>query len=170
MSEQVILVDEDDNELGTAEKMLAHRQGLLHRAFSIFILQDDKVLLQQRHPAKYHCGNLWTNTCCSHPRLGETIIKAANRRLQEEMGITSRMRVIGSFCYKAQVNAELTEHEFDHVLIGQYNGNKIKINPTEVNDYKWVKLLGLHNKIKNNPSIYTPWLMQSLQLVIKHHA
>ncbi len=132
MEEQVILVDEQDNQIGLAPKMEAHIKGLLHRAFSIFIF-DEKghLLLQQRALEKYHSAGLWTNTCCSHPRNNETTIEAAQRRLQEEMGMTCRLREIFSFVYRAELENELIEHEFDHVFIGVTN-DLPTINPEEV--------------------------------------
>ena len=132
---EVILVDENDVQTGTMEKMEAHRQGLLHRAFSIFIFNSNgEFLLQQRAPGKYHNGNLWTNTCCSHPLPGENILEAANRRLSEEMGFTTKLSPAFTFIYNAKFDNGLTEHEFDHVFTGIYDG-EIKIDAAEVNDY-----------------------------------
>jgi len=120
MKDQVILVDNDDQEVGEAEKMAVHEKGLLHRAFSVLVFNSKgELLLQQRAKSKYHCGGLWTNTCCSHPRPGETILKAARRRLFEEMGIRCELEEIFSFSYRIEFPNGLTENEFDHVLIGK---------------------------------------------------
>ena len=133
----VILVDENDNELGLMEKLKAHRKGVLHRAFSVFLLNNsNQLLLQKRALSKYHSPGLWTNTCCSHPRDNETIIEAANRRLAEEMGISSTMKPLLSFIYKAEFDNGLTEHELDHVVVGNFNGQP-SINEDEVCDWKW---------------------------------
>ena len=117
--ESVILVDEKDNQVGLMPKLEAHQKGLLHRAFSVFIFNSDyELLLQKRAFSKYHSGGLWTNTCCSHPRDGEDTIDAANRRLYEEMGIETSLRKVFDFIYKAELDNNLTENEFDHVFYG----------------------------------------------------
>ncbi len=162
MADDIILVDESDNQTGTGEKMEVHRQGLLHRAFSILIYnQKGETLLQRRAASKYHCPGLWTNTCCSHPRPGEELIFAAERRLKEEMGFTVPVKKIGlEFIYKIKVR-ELVEHEYDHVLEGRFDGEPI-LNPEEADAWKWVSLENLREDIKNNPQNYTPWF----QLII----
>jgi isopentenyl-diphosphate delta-isomerase len=155
--EYVILVNENDQEIGKMEKQEAHEKGLLHRAFSVFIFNDQKeLLLQQRALTKYHSAGLWTNTCCSHPRVNETIVEAAHRRLQEEMGFDCFLDVKTSFIYKADFDNGLTEHEFDHVLVGNFNGEVI-INSAEVASYKWVELDWLKQDMVNNPNTYTAW-------------
>jgi isopentenyl-diphosphate delta-isomerase len=155
--EYVILVNEKDQEIGKMEKQEAHEKGLLHRAFSVFIFNDQKeLLLQQRALTKYHSAGLWTNTCCSHPRVNETIVQAAHRRLQEEMGFDCFLEVKTSFIYKADFDNGLTEHEFDHVLVGNFNGEVI-INPTEVASYKWVAIDWLKQDMMKNPNNYTAW-------------
>ncbi|MFN3952713.1 MAG: isopentenyl-diphosphate Delta-isomerase [Thermaurantimonas sp.] len=157
MTEHVILVDAHDRELGLMEKMEAHQKGLLHRAFSIFILNDKKeLLLQKRAYDKYHSGGLWTNTCCSHPRANEDIKAAAHRRLMEEMGFNCPLTKVLDFVYKAEFSDGLTEHEFDHVFIGYYNDNPV-INPQEVADYKWMPLDDVKRDIFENPDLYTEW-------------
>ena len=134
MEEQVILVNEHDTPIGLMGKLEAHQKALLHRAFSVFILNDKgEIMLQQRAASKYHSPNLWTNTCCSHPRQGETTIEAGKRRLQEEMGFVTELTDILSFIYKAPFDNGLTEHELDHILIGYYNAPPT-INPEEVAD------------------------------------
>ena len=158
MAEMVILVDENDNKVGTEEKLKAHQQGILHRAFSIFIFNSKgQLLLQQRAKHKYHSSELWTNTCCSHPRPEEPIQDATHRRLQEEMGFSCDMQEILQFTYKASVGNSLTEHEFDHVFVGKYDG-KVLPNPEEVQNYMWVTKEELVNDIENNPNKYTEWL------------
>lgn len=155
--EYVILVNENDQEIGKMEKQEAHEKGILHRAFSVFIFNDQKeLLLQQRALTKYHSAGLWTNTCCSHPRVNETIVQAAHRRLQEEMGFDCFLEVKTSFIYKADFDNGLTEHEFDHVLVGNFNGEVI-INPTEVASYKWVAIDWLKQDMLKNPNNYTAW-------------
>lgn len=169
-TEQVILVNENDEEISTAEKIYAHQNGLLHRAFSIFIFRTSngkiETLLQQRQNDKYHCANLWTNTCCSHPRPDEKVMDAAKRRLQEEMGITSSLQYAGKFIYRANLDNGLIEHELDHVFIGEYLQQKIQINKNEVADYCWMSIEQLKNNIEKNPILYTPWLKQALEIAM----
>lgn len=155
--EYVILVDENDQELGQMEKMEAHEKALLHRAFSIFLFNDqNELLLQQRAHSKYHSGGLWTNTCCSHPRAGETVLEAANRRLTEEMGIAAEMKPAFHFIYRAELDNNLTEHELDHVVIGTFNGTP-DINPEEVAAWKYVSMKEIEADMKANPENYTAW-------------
>ena len=155
--EKVILVDENDNQVGLMPKLEAHQKGLLHRAFSIFIFNSKyELLLQKRASSKYHSGGLWTNTCCSHPREGEDTLDAANRRLIEEMGIETSLRKVHDFIYKAELDNNLTEHEFDHVLYGIYNEDPI-INKDEADDFKWIDMDSLNEDIKTNGDNYTIW-------------
>ena len=155
--ENVILVDEKDNQVGLMPKLEAHQKGLLHRAFSVFIFNTDyKLLLQKRASSKYHSGGLWTNTCCSHPRDGEDIIDAANRRLNEEMGIKTSLRKVFDFIYTAKLDNNLIENEFDHVFYGVYDIDPI-INKDEAEDFKWVDMETLKNDIENNKDQYTVW-------------
>ena len=155
--ENVILVDEKDNQVGLMPKLEAHQKGLLHRAFSVFIFNSDyKLLLQKRASSKYHSGGLWTNTCCSHPRDGEDIIDAANRRLNEEMGIKTSLRKVFDFIYTAKLDNNLIENEFDHVFYGVYDIDPI-INKDEAEDFKWVDMETLKNDIENNKDQYTVW-------------
>lgn len=155
--EFVILVDENDNELGLMGKMEAHEKGVLHRAFSVFVFnQKGEVMLQQRAIEKYHSGGLWTNTCCSHPRQGETVLEAAHRRLEEEMGFDCELEKQFHFIYNRKLDKGLTEHELDHVLFGKFDG-KPHLNPDEVASYKWVNMQDLKTDIRNNPELYTEW-------------
>ena len=138
--EKVILVDKNDNQVGLMPKLEAHEKGLLHRAFSIFIFNSKyELLLQKRASSKYHSGGLWTNTCCSHPREGEDTLDAANRRLDEEMGIKTSLRKVYDFIYKAELDNQLTEHEFDHVFYGVFDNDPI-LNKDEAEDFKWVDM------------------------------
>ena len=157
MEEQVILVNEKDEPIGLMGKMEAHEKGLLHRAFSVFVFNSkQKVLLQQRAACKYHSPNLWTNTCCSHPRAGETNQQAGERRLQEEMGLQVPLQEVFSFIYKAPFDNGLTEHEYDHVLIG-YSDAQPQINPEEVASWKWLSLEAIKEDILQAPERYTAW-------------
>lgn len=157
MEEKVILVDEQDNQLGLMPKMEAHEKAVLHRAFSVFVFNDQgELMLQQRAADKYHSPLLWTNTCCSHQRDGETSLEAGRRRLEEEMGFVCDLKEVFWFVYKAPFDNGLTEHELDHVMVGTYNG-KPKINPEEVESYKWMKLEDVKTDIENNPEEYTAW-------------
>ena len=168
MIENVILVDVNDNELGVMEKMKAHEQGLLHRAFSVFVFNSNgEVLLQQRNKNKYHSGGLWSNTCCSHPRPGESISDAANRRLREEMGMEADLLHAFSFVYKSDLDNELTEHELDHVFLGETNSLP-KMNKDEVEDYRYVSIEYLKEDIKNNPDHYTEWLKICFDNLLKY--
>lgn len=166
--EKVILVDSKDNPIGLMEKMEAHEKAILHRAFSVFIFnKDGELLLQQRAKHKYHSPGLWTNTVCSHPREGETTYAAAHRRIIEEMGFDCDFEEAFSFIYKADVGQRLIEHEFDHVFIGSSN-NKPKINPDEVESWKYVELDWLEKDVKINPNEYTKWFKIALAEVIAH--
>jgi len=158
MSDYVILVDENDNDIGIEEKILAHQQKLLHRAFSIFLFNDNfEILLQKRAPNKYHSGNLWTNTCCSHPLQNLSLIESAKKRLIEEMGIEANLNKVFSFIYEAEFENGLHEHEFDHVLFGRFNGEPI-LNPYEAVDFRWITISELKDEIQNNPNKFTFWL------------
>ena len=155
--EFVVLVDLNDQPLGKMEKMEAHEKGILHRAFSAFIFNDkNELILQQRAFSKYHSPGLWTNTCCSHPRDGEDTEVAVHRRMIEEMGFDCPVHEVFHFTYKADVGQGLTEHEFDHVFIGKYN-HKPTINPEEVNEWKYMKMVEIRKDMQQNPEKYTVW-------------
>ncbi len=163
----VILVDLDDRQIGTMEKMEAHEKGLLHRAFSVFLFRGDEVLLQKRAEEKYHCGGLWTNTCCSHPAPGEGLEEAAERRLGEELGITlaGKLTEAGAFVYRHVFENGLTEFEYDHVLIGEYEG-PWQVNSEEVMGAGWFSLPEVKADVLENPEKYTPWFLTALPVAI----
>lgn len=157
IEENVILVNENDEQIGVMPKLEAHEKALLHRAFSVFIFNDkNELMLQQRAAHKYHSPLLWTNTCCSHQRVGESNIEAGKRRLQEEMGFVTELKESISFIYKAPFDNGLTEHEYDHVMIGSYN-DAPAINPDEVQDWKWMTLKTVKADMAKQPEIYTEW-------------
>ncbi|NJM80036.1 MAG: isopentenyl-diphosphate Delta-isomerase [Flavobacterium sp.] len=155
--EKVILVDTNDEPVGLMNKMAAHEQGILHRAFSVFILNaKNEVMLQQRAAQKYHSPLLWTNTCCSHQRAGESNIQAGKRRLEEEMGFVTDIKELFHFIYKAPFDNGLTEHELDHVMIGRYEGEP-NINKEEVEAWKWMNIEAIKEDMNVNPKLYTVW-------------
>ena len=161
----VILVDNKDNQIGVGEKLEIHRQGKLHRAFSIFVFNSKgDMMLQLRAKSKYHCGGLWTNTCCSHPRPGETLESATKRRLKEEMGFGCELKELFSYIYKVDCKNGLTEHEFLHVFKGIYDGNP-KINSEEADGWKWMPVSDVKADVKKHPEQYTPWFKLSLERI-----
>jgi len=168
MVEHVILVDENDLPQGQMEKLEAHEKGVLHRAFSVFIFNSkNELLLQKRAEHKYHSGGLWTNTCCSHPRVVEDNLVAANRRLMEEMGIGSSLNYLFNFTYKVEFDNGLTEHELDHVFYGLCDDLPV-INPEEVAAYRYSSLSDLKKEIELHPDEYTSWLKICLDKVVEH--
>jgi isopentenyl-diphosphate delta-isomerase len=163
--EFVVLVDENDNDIGVMEKLQAHQEGLLHRAFSVFLFNDkQELLMQQRALSKYHSAGLWTNTCCSHPRPNETIKDAANRRLFEEMGMSCDLKIKTNFIYKTNFDNGLTEHELDYILIGYTNQDPI-VNKDEVEHFRWQSLPDLKNDVAVNPNNYTSWFKIAIEKV-----
>lgn len=155
--ELVVLVNDKDEKVGLMPKLEAHEKGLLHRAFSVFVFNEEgQVLLQQRALHKYHTPGKWANTCCSHQRDGESTLDAGKRRLEEEMGFVTDLEFRKSFIYKASFDNGLTEHEFDHIMVGKYNEDPI-INPEEVADYKWISIPDLQVDIELHPEKYTAW-------------
>jgi isopentenyl-diphosphate delta-isomerase len=167
-SPDLILVNEQDEAIGTMEKMEAHRKGLLHRAFSVFIINDaGDILLQRRALEKYHSPGLWTNACCSHPFPGEATVAAAHRRLQEELGFDCEMKEIFTFTYRAEFDNGLTEHEFDHVLLGTYNGN-IYPNPSEVCEYQYLSSGQILALMEKEPATFTIWFHRALPQVLQY--
>lgn len=157
MPEQLILVDKNDKEIGIGEKMVVHKKALLHRAFSILIFNSrGEMLLQRRAEKKYHSGGLWANACCGHPLAGEAIDKAAHRRLREEMGFDCELKELTAFVYRAELDNGLTEHEFDHVFFGSYDG-EIMPNRDEVSEFLFMDTDELRADIEGKPEKYTPW-------------
>jgi len=166
--EKVILVDENDNELGTMEKMEAHQKSLLHRAISVFIVnQKGEWLLQRRALQKYHTPGLWTNTCCSHPFPGESNLMAARRRLKEEMGLQTDLKEIFHFSYKETFDNNLTEYELDHVFVGATNEEPL-INTKEVMEWKYISFKNLLVDINKQPENYTVWFRKIAERVNKY--
>ncbi|MFN5333717.1 MAG: isopentenyl-diphosphate Delta-isomerase [Bacteroidota bacterium] len=165
MLQEVILVNENDEEIGVMEKIAAHEKALLHRAFSIFLFNSDGLmLLQKRAASKYHSPGLWTNACCSHPMPGESTYDAAVRRLKEELGFTTTLEKAFHFTYTAPFDNGLTEHEFDHVYIGQYNGS-IHPDKNEVETYRYLSLSEIENEISSHPASFTPWFLIAFPLL-----
>ncbi len=165
--ESVILVDTHDNEIGSEEKIAAHKKALLHRAFSVYIFNSKgELLLQRRALDKYHCPGIWANTACSHPRHGEPNEAAAARRLKEEMGMECPLKEAFQFIYKVEFDNGLTEHEFLHVFIGQSDKNPT-VNKDEVHEYKWMSWHDLKIDIGKNPTHYTEWTKMTLDLMEK---
>ena len=163
--EQVILVDESDQPLGVMEKMEAHRQAVLHRAFSVFIFNSrGEMLLQQRAPEKYHSAGLWTNACCSHPRPGEDTRVAAVRRLREELGFTTDLQKLFEFTYRTAYENELTEFEFDHVFVGTYD-REVSPNRAEVSDYRYQSLPEIEAELLSTPATFTSWFQLAFPLL-----
>lgn len=167
--ESVILVNAQDVMVGTMDKLAAHKKGHLHRAFSIFLFNSEgKFLLQQRAEHKYHSGLLWTNSCCSHPRPGESIFPAAKRRLEEELGIKDvDLKPLFNFTYYAPLDNALIEHEFDHILVGIYDGNDIALNCQEVMAYRYTSYAELNQEITRSPEVFTYWFLEIYKRVFE---
>lgn len=165
MRNQVILVDNNDHAIGVASKEAAHKEPLLHRAFSVFLYHDKQMLIQRRAFDKYHSGGLWANTCCSHPKNGETIMEAAKSRLQEEAGIICSLKPLFEFIYMHQFEDDLYEHEYDHVFIGEYFGD-FRPDPEEISEMKWISFSELEKEIKENPNQFAPWFLIAVPKVI----
>lgn len=171
MDDKLTLVDVYDRPIGEATKTEAHSRALLHRAFSIFIyrrFQDNvQLLIQQRATHKYHSGGLWTNTCCSHPRLGENLSEATKRRLKEEVGIECYLEETGSFVYYHAYSPHLFEYEYDHIFVGEHDGEYL-INPDEVADAQWISIDELALELLSQPEKYTPWFRTAAPMVLLH--
>lgn len=168
MNPHVILVDKNDHQIGVMDKLEAHEKGLLHRAFSVFVFNDEgHLMIHQRALTKYHSPGLWTNTCCSHQQMGETCEEASHRRLGEEMGFDCDLEEIFQFIYRAEFSNGLIEHEYDHVFIGHFN-DLPNINPEEVNAWKWINPKELEADLKINPNKYTEWFKLSWERVLQY--
>lgn len=166
MSEHVIIVNEEDQETGEEEKIAAHQQGLLHRAFSVFIFNaDGRLLLQRRDSGKYHSGGLWSNTCCGHPRPGENTAEAAERRLHEEMGFTCALTRVHGFHYQVDLRNDLIENEYDHVFVGWHDESPVP-DPDEVEDWAWVEPTILERWVQDDPDKFTYWFHLALPPVL----
>ncbi len=164
--ELVVLVDENDNETGTMEKLEAHQKALLHRAISVFVFDGEgRVLLQKRHKDKYHSRSQWANAACSHPRQGEVPFMTARRRLQEEMGFDCTLRFLFRELYRHDVGNGLTEHELVHVFGGIYDG-PVRPDPLEAEGYQWLDLTALEEEVKQKPERFAPWL----RIYLERHA
>lgn len=170
---KVILVNQNNQEIGVADKMNAHRQGLLHRAFSVFIFRETSIglefLLQQRHHEKYHSGGLWTNSCCSHPQPGIPLLTCVANSLNHEIGITPPVHEIGTFIYKATFANGMTENELDHVFVAKISLDSavLKPHPNEVSALKWLTLDEIDLLLKENPDQFTAWFAPAYALVKK---
>lgn len=168
MEQNLIWVDLMDNEVGYGEKLETHQKNILHRAFSVFLYSNGKMLIQQREENKYHSGGLWANSCCSHPRKGEEVLVAADRRMEEELGIpqgTCQLKEIDSFVYFQQYDG-LSEYEFDHVIVGEYDG-EIKANPEELQDYRWVTYEELEKELMEHPEHFAAWFRIAAPTVLR---
>jgi isopentenyl-diphosphate delta-isomerase len=166
--EEIILVNTKDEEIGVSEKLQAHKDALLHRAISVFILNEkDEMLLQQRALDKYHSFGLWSNACCTHPRPNENITIAANRRLKEELGFDTLLKKIFDFTYKAELENNLTEYEFDHVFLGFHSGI-VKPNPLEVNECKYLNVKEVGKLLKESPHLFTIWFQIAFPLFLNY--
>lgn len=163
MEDTLILVDLYDREIGSGPKLKVHRENRLHRAFSVFIVNGDEMLIQRRAFDKYHSGGLWANACCSHPRLGETLCEAVPRRLKEELGIKAETRELFSFVYFQQYDG-LSEYEYDHVFLAEYEG-EVCFDPEEIHEVKWVKIRDLMKDMEENPQNFCSWFIIALPKV-----
>ncbi|MCU0664840.1 MAG: isopentenyl-diphosphate Delta-isomerase [Myxococcota bacterium] len=169
MDEMLILVDENDNPIGTEEKMEIHRRGVLHRCFSIFVCdRAGRVMLQKRAASKYHSGGLWTNTCCGHPRAGEEVAEAAHRRLFEEMSFDCELVELFTFVYRAQLDHGLIEHEFDHVFAGRFEA-ALSPNPEEADGYDWETMPRILEDMRARPERYTVWSIIAFEKLIEKY-
>lgn len=168
--EQVVLVNELDEMIGVESKSRAHLLGTLHRAFSVFILNaQDQLLLQKRAQTKYHSKGLWSNSCCGHPRPGESIDTASRRRLREEMGFNSYLRKLFHFIYRADVDEGLVEYEYDHILLGFFDGTP-QPDPSEIDEWRWADLKTLSADIEAHPESYTYWFRISFNRFLQEVA
>ena len=165
--EKIVLVNIDDEIVGSAEKMEVHRKGLLHRAFSIFIINDKgEMLIQKRNDSKYHSGGLWTNSCCSHQRINEELDEAIHRRLQEELGFDCKLQEQFDFVYRTVFRDSLIEYELDHVYIGNYSG-EVNVNEEEISEFRWISKDELKDKLNKEAQKFTTWVLTAAPRVIK---
>jgi isopentenyl-diphosphate delta-isomerase len=169
-AEFVVLVDEQDREVGTEEKLSAHRRGVMHRAFSVFVFDErGRLMLQRRAPGKYHSAGLWANTCCGHPRPGEPVAHAARRRLNEEMGFDCPLEHVFSFVYRAPLDAGLTEHELDHVFVGRFDGSPLP-DRAEVSEWRASSVAEVADDLARNPGRYAAWFQEAFEGIRQRRA
>ena len=166
MEDLIALVDINDRITGYETKGEVHRRGLLHRAFSVFIVRDGRMLIQRRNPDKYHSGGLWSNTCCSHQRKGEELQESVHRRMIEEMGIDCELRELFSFVYRTQFRPDLIEYEYDHVFAGSYEG-EVRVNTEEASEIKWIPFEELEKALVKTPEKFSSWFIISAPQVMK---
>lgn len=169
MENLIALVDLDDRITGYETKAEVHRRGLLHRAFSVFIVRDGKMLIQMRNPDKYHSGGLWSNTCCSHQREGEELSESVHRRMIEEMGFDCELKELFSFVYRTQFRPDLIEYEYDHVYVGTYDGD-VQVNPEEASEIRWVAFDDLKEEMVRTPERFSSWFIISAPKVMESEA
>lgn len=166
MEDQLIRVDIYDKEVGYGTKEEIHRKGLLHRAFSVFLVDDDRMLIQKRHRDKYHSGGLWANSCCSHPRKDESLEEAVERRLEEELGVQAPCRELCHFVYYMKFSEDMHEYELDHVFVGSYDG-EVQFDDTEIEEVKWVDFDWLEEDMEANPDHYACWFLIAAPKVLE---
>lgn len=166
MSDELILVDLEDHEIGTGEKLWVHQSDRLHRAFSVFVIDGDRMLLQRRNIHKYHSGGLWANACCSHPRAGETLEDAVRRRMLEELGVQAACEELFHFVYRTAYENGLTEYEYDHVFLCQYAG-EVHPSQEEIEEVRWVAIEDLRKDVIENPASYASWFLIALPRVLE---
>lgn len=167
MEDELVLVDFSDKEIGSMSKKDAHRKGRLHRAFSIFLLHDNKMLIQRRNKNKYHSGGKWANACCSHPRMGEKLEDSIHRRLEEELGIDCDLKEISSFTYFSKYADDLFEFEYDHVFVGKHESD-VYPNPDEIEEVCWIDINELEEKIRKEPESFATWFLIAVKEVLKY--
>lgn len=169
MDDLLVLMDLNNNEIGCATKEEVHKKGYLHRAFSVFLYKDNKILLQKRNEKKYHSGGLWTNSCCSHPRYHEDLELAIQRRLNEELGIINNVLVeyLGDILYHNKFSNSIIEYEKDAIYVGEYRGD-INYSIEEISDVQWVEINEIKEEIIKNPNKYTCWFIIAFPLILNY--
>ena len=169
LRKNVVLTNYNDEELAECSKEQAHKEGLLHRAFSVFLFNGNKMLIQKRASTKYHTPSLWTNACCSHPQLNEDVVVSATKRCYEELGIKTELKLkeLFNFVYYYKFKEDLIEYELDHVLVGDYDG-EVVLDPEEASDSLWIEINDLLNWVKEKPFEFTPWFIICLKKVVKY--
>lgn len=165
MEERIVLIDESDNIIGYEEKYIVHQKGMLHRAFSVFIVNGNMMLIQKRNINKYHSGGLWSNACCSHQRKGEILSEAIHRRMKEELGIDCEIEELFAFTYQTTFDNGMSENELDHVFLGEYSGALFP-DRQEIEHIKWIDVDELSRDVNNNPADYTYWFREALPKVM----